>query len=432
MRNTKKMKKSYGNYIDAIENFIIDCGDGCYYNTVFDEFSDVLSEDEVMDALGTLMDDNIICYNEKNEKFEVCDKSVKMKKSDFEHPLTVSVNGSPFSLNGETHEGFDELESYLCGEISRNEQSVRRYCNDNYDRLGYTWYDLMNEYLKTDYDVIVGQIADAYAGYIWNTCVFRKTFDDDSYFGITAEWVSGGYGMAKMRTETKGRKSDKSTKKMRKSNGYWDDYWEFDNPEHRRFIDEVRQNGTVVDVDYSDRTSVFRTYEYNGKRYVNAENPAYPEGIGDMYLMGPEPDYSVLTFDLFKKTIEDYINDYDRQTKDFYERESMPFPYEPLEDYTFHNDGNGHYTFSYDGPLYDLLVYDEDGGAFKDGLHRALENAGFEWGVNIEQDTYSDIGFYNHSEMKSARKSYVPQYIGFRDMVSKMRGTRDNSKIFKE
>ena len=30
------------------------------------------------------------------------------------------------------------------------------------------------------------------------------------------------------------------------------------------------------------------------------------------------------------------------------------------------------------------------------------------------------------------QKSYVPNYLGFKDMVGKMRNTRDNTKIFKE
>ena len=76
-----RMKKSYGNYMDAIANFIIDDHpDGVYYNPIYDAFKDVLDEDEIMDALDKLMDDGIICYNENNEKIEVCNMA-KMKKS---------------------------------------------------------------------------------------------------------------------------------------------------------------------------------------------------------------------------------------------------------------------------------------------------------------------------------------------------------------
>ena len=104
-----------------------------------------------------------------------------------------------------------------------------------------------------------------------------------------------------------------------------------------------------------------------------------------------------LTFELFKQTIEDYINAYNEEDRKFWEKEGMPEAYEPLEDYTFHDLGDGHYTFSYDGYIYDYINYEEDGGRFRDGLWEALEKAGFEWGDGIEQDTYSDIGFYDHN-----------------------------------
>ena len=182
-------------------------------------------------------------------------------------------------------------------------------------------------------------------------------------------------------------KKSKVKKKTSIYSGKW--YWEFDNPSDRAFIDEVRNNGVVTDLKI-ERGHAFRTYDYNGQRYEVIEHPDYPDGYGDMTILEPEPDYSVLTFDLFKKTIEDYLKQHS-------------FADMPLDEYTFHDLGNGHYTFSYDGDIYELMNYD-DTGNFKWGLHDALENAGFEWGVNIEQDTYSDIGYYNHAN-KSTKKS---------------------------
>ena len=83
-KSTKKMEKSHGNYMDAIENFIVDdCPNGCYYNAIYDAFIDALDEDDIMDAIATLEDDGVIFYNENDEKYHVCADGVdKMKKSD--------------------------------------------------------------------------------------------------------------------------------------------------------------------------------------------------------------------------------------------------------------------------------------------------------------------------------------------------------------
>ena len=79
-----EVTKGHGNYYDAIENFIVDNGEvGPYYNDIYDEFIDVLTEDDIMDAIEYLINEGTICYNENNERFEVCAKGVrKMKKSD--------------------------------------------------------------------------------------------------------------------------------------------------------------------------------------------------------------------------------------------------------------------------------------------------------------------------------------------------------------
>ena len=83
-KSARKMKKGHGNYYDAIENFIVDNGEvGPYYNDIYDEFIDVLTEDDIMDAIEYLINEGTICYNENNERFEICAKGVrKMKKSD--------------------------------------------------------------------------------------------------------------------------------------------------------------------------------------------------------------------------------------------------------------------------------------------------------------------------------------------------------------
>ena len=78
-----EVTKGHGNYYDAVENFIVDNGEeGPYYNDIFDEFKDALSEDEIMDALEYLINEGTICYNENSERFEICAKGVrKMKKT---------------------------------------------------------------------------------------------------------------------------------------------------------------------------------------------------------------------------------------------------------------------------------------------------------------------------------------------------------------
>lgn len=132
-----------------------------------------------------------------------------------------------------------------------------------------------------------------------------------------------------------------------------------------------------------------------------------------------------LTFDLFKQTITDYIHQWESDFKQTI-TDSLPQFSEgdyTLDDYTFHDEGNGHYTFSYDGDVYELMNY-EDPEYFRDGLERALEEAGFEWGENIDYDTYSDLGFYNHSEMKSTKKSKESDLgISFEASVNSLRKT---------
>lgn len=210
------------------------------------------------------------------------------------------------------------------------------------------------------------------------------------------------------------KKASTKKSKLRKSVEPGKD-WDFEIPQERDFINEVYENGVVVGLELADR-GAYRTFEYNGEHYEVYETPTLrdennPKGIGFMLLQSPEPDYSVLTFDLFKQTITDYIHQWESE-RDW-----------TLDDYTFHNNGNGHYTFSYDSQVYELMNY-EDPAIFKDGLERALENAGFEWGETIEYDTYSDLGFYNHSEMKSTKKSKKPDLdISFEASVNSLRKT---------
>lgn len=191
------------------------------------------------------------------------------------------------------------------------------------------------------------------------------------------------------------------TMKMKKSKSIAKekDYWEFDNPDDMKFILEVNHNGMPVSEPTRMAGATFQIFEYEGKKY---ELLIMDDGrLGDMVLY-EEKDYSHLTFDLFKKTIQDYIDDYDNQMRGLHTEMGFTDEYEPLGDYTFHDNGEGHYTFSYDGVLYEMMNY--GAGDFKWGLHDALENAGFEWGVNVEQDTYSDIGFYDPNVRKSTKK----------------------------
>lgn len=101
-----KTKKAYGNYMDAIVDFIAD-NNGVYYNDLLTEFSDALTEDEVMDALESMLNNDTVCYNDLNEKFEVC-KGVK--KSEWtlryrDHDGEVkTITGDKFELMDKGHE----------------------------------------------------------------------------------------------------------------------------------------------------------------------------------------------------------------------------------------------------------------------------------------------------------------------------------------
>lgn len=208
--SAKKMKKSFtATFKD--DTYIITDDNGEMVAEVPNQTDDLWGDIEIYDEeSGTDLQgligspDNIIC---------------KMKKS-FEYPLVIDVNGREFSLQSTYN---DEFKQYLRSIIASDREAVRRYCNDNFEHIGYTWYELMHEQFDKEYDYITYAIADNYASYIWNTCVFGKTYDRDRYFDITARWIGGGdmnYINSQELREVKSAKNKKSTKKsLKKSSG---------------------------------------------------------------------------------------------------------------------------------------------------------------------------------------------------------------------
>ena len=92
---------------------------------------------------------------------------------------------------------------------------------------------------------------------------------------------------------------------------------------------------------------------------------------------------------VFKKTIEKFIADEERSIKkslgDLWDGPRYTM-------YSFH-DRPDKLTFAYDGSLYeDLNGY--YGWDFKERFDKALEDAGLEWGVDIDYDDYSRLSLY--------------------------------------
>lgn len=303
----------------------------------------------------------------------------KMKKSEFIHPLVVNVNGSPFSLNGETHDGFDELSAYLCREISRNEQGVRKFCDDNYELLGYTWYELMHTYLNKDYGLIVDLIADIYTDYIWNSCFAGGKFDWDRYFDIHAEYESGGYGVGK----------------MKKSHG-----------------------------DYMDAIENFIVDDCPNGCYYNEIYDAFSDALDEddiMDAIATLEDDGIIRYNENNEKYEVCAKGVRKSRKEV--KKDMDIYSPPSGRFCVHRSLNGESFY----PKY----YDDEGRFSQ--VCQDLLDSGYE---EREGDRHTDENGMTHRYFerwdKSVDKSYSPNYVGFRDMVSKMRSTRDNTKIFKE
>ena len=92
---------------------------------------------------------------------------------------------------------------------------------------------------------------------------------------------------------------------------------------------------------------------------------------------------------IFREAIENFIAQQEKLYKDCLE-ELWDGPLYP--DYSFH-DYPDRLTFSFDGTLYeDLNGY--NGWAVRNAFDRAMEDAGLEWGEDMDWDTYSDISLY--------------------------------------
>lgn len=122
----------------------------------------------------------------------------------------------------------------------------------------------------------------------------------------------------------------------------------------------------------------------------------------------------------FEQVITDFIKRYSDDDFD-------------LGDYTFH-DYDDKVVFSFDSDIYELINYGLDmsefGGSgedysFKEGLEQALEDAGFSWGEDIEVLSYSEWAYFKNDSTSKRKKGYVPEMPSFRDMVDKMRNTRN-------
>lgn len=207
--STKKMKKysGYTSYndteIEEIEEYrgfiiskVIDYLDQTEYYMAMDMSTGETFEDTELSSLK-LQIDNMGKSKKKMKKSHI--------KKTFTDPLTVKVNGKEFSMYSTNDRNYG-IQEYLRSIISPDKEGVKRFCNDNYELIGYTWYELMHEYIDKDYDYIVYAIAHCYINFIWDTCVHGHTYDRDKYFNIVAEWVSGGYG-----------NYNASSKKMKKS-----------------------------------------------------------------------------------------------------------------------------------------------------------------------------------------------------------------------
>lgn len=106
--------------------------------------------------------------------------------------------------------------------------------------------------------------------------------------------------------------------------------------------------------------------------------------------------------DLFRNTIEDFLAKEEKAYKDALE-DLYDGPI--YTDYCFH-DSPEKLTFSYDGEIYEQMNYN-DSDDFAGRLFDALEKAGFEWGIDIDQDSYSEISYYKHTESAN-RKPLFP------------------------